>query len=103
MPTHDMSAEREFSAHYLARAGRPRAALQRAEAGLEAARRLGAIPDLARAHRVLARILAASEREVAGLDAPGHESEALRLAQEGEAFHWAEVGDPDQNLLEIAR
>jgi class 3 adenylate cyclase len=84
------------------RVGRRSRARRRAEAGLAAAERLGAVPERARAHALLARLLGEEEAppELAGRDAAGHWQMARRLRTEHEPFAWAEAGSPASDPLD---
>jgi len=72
-------------------------AWRRAEASLAAAENLALVPDRARAHSMLARLLDRTNPSliVAGRDAEGHRLDARRLRDTHEPFSWAEAGPPD--------
>jgi class 3 adenylate cyclase len=77
-------------------------AWRRAEASLAAAEHLDMIPDQARTHSMLARLLARTNPSlmVAGRDAAGHRADARRLMDTHEPFSWAEAGAPEGDPLE---
>jgi tetratricopeptide (TPR) repeat protein len=81
--------------------GRRPQAWRRAEASLAAAERLGVVPDLARAHAMVARLLERTDAtlSVAGRDAAGHRAEAIRLQEAHGPFAWAEAGPPGSDPL----
>jgi class 3 adenylate cyclase/tetratricopeptide (TPR) repeat protein len=80
--------------------GRRSQARRRAEASLDAAERLGAVPERARAHAMLARLLGEADAQLAGRNAAGHHQEARRLLAEHEPFAWAEAGPPESDPLD---
>jgi class 3 adenylate cyclase/tetratricopeptide (TPR) repeat protein len=92
-----------LDAERLWRVGRRSQARRRAEAGLDAAQRLGAVPERARLHALLARLLGEADAppSLAGRNAVGHLQEARRLLAEHEPFAWADARWPGGDPLEV--
>jgi hypothetical protein len=90
-----------LDAERLWHARRRRQAERRSVESLTTAERLGAAPERARTHAMLARMLRTDpSRTLAGRDAAGHRAEAIRLQATLERFAWADARAPEDDPFE---